>query len=62
MAGPGGGTEAKPVGLVYIGIARPDGVVEGIKYQLGSQQERGMIRQMSASQTLDLLRRRLGRG
>lgn len=62
VAGPGGGTEAKPVGLVYIGIARPDGVVEGIKYQLGSQQERGMIRQMSASQTLDLLRRRLGRG
>jgi nicotinamide-nucleotide amidase len=62
VAGPGGGTEAKPVGLVYIGIARPDGEVEGIKYQLGSQQERGLIRQMSASQTLDLLRRRLGRG
>ena len=61
VAGPGGGTEAKPVGLVYIGIARPDGEVEGIKYQLGSQQERGLIRQMSASQTLDLLRRRLGR-
>ena len=62
VAGPGGGTEAKPVGLVYIGIARPDGEVEGIKYQLESQQERGLIRQMSASQTLDLLRRRLGRG
>jgi len=62
VAGPDGGTEAKPVGLVYIGIARPDGEVEGIKYQLGSQQERGLIRQMSASQTLDLLRRRLGRG
>ncbi|WP_373548048.1 competence/damage-inducible protein A [Chamaesiphon sp.] len=60
VAGPGGGTEAKPVGLVYIGIASPDGEVEGIKYQLGSQQERGLIRQMSASQTLDLLRRRLG--
>ena len=62
VAGPGSGTEAKPVGLVYIGIARPDGEVEGIKYQLGSQQERGLIRQMSASQTLDLLRRRLPRG
>ena len=62
VAGPGGGTEAKPVGLVYIGIASPDGEVEGIKYQLGSQQERGLIRQMSASQTLDLLRRRLPRG
>jgi nicotinamide-nucleotide amidase len=59
VAGPGGGTDAKPVGLVYIGIAAPDGGVEGIKYQLGSQQERGLIRQMSASQCLDLLRRKL---
>lgn len=59
VAGPDGGTETKPVGLVYIGIAHPDGNIEGIKYQLGSQQERGLIRQMSASQALDLLRRRL---
>ncbi len=59
VAGPSGGTESKPVGLVYIGIADPDGNVEGIKYQLGSQQERELIRQMSAGQGLDLLRRRL---
>lgn len=59
VAGPGGGTETKPVGLVYIGIAHPHGEVEGIKYQLGSQQERELIRQMSAAQSLDLLRRRL---
>lgn len=59
VAGPGGGTEPKPVGLVYIGIAAPDGGVEGIKYQLGSQRERELIRQMSAAQCLDLLRRRL---
>jgi nicotinamide-nucleotide amidase len=59
VAGPDGGTAAKPVGLVYIGIAAPDGSVEGIKYQLGSQQERVLIREMSASQALDLLRRRL---
>jgi nicotinamide-nucleotide amidase len=59
IAGPGGGTTAKPVGLVYIGIAAPDGGVEGIKYQLGSQQERGLIREMSAAQALDFLRRRL---
>jgi nicotinamide-nucleotide amidase len=59
VAGPGGGTENKPVGLVYIGIAAPDGGVEGIKYQLGSQQERELIRQMSGFQCLDLLRRRM---
>jgi nicotinamide-nucleotide amidase len=59
VAGPGGGTETKPVGLVYIGIARPNGEVEGLKYQLGTQQERGLIRQMSAAQSLYLLRRQL---
>ncbi|WP_295613924.1 competence/damage-inducible protein A [Chamaesiphon sp. GL140_3_metabinner_50] len=59
VAGPGGGTDAKPVGLVYIGIAAPDGSVEGIKYLLGSQRDRDLIRLMSAAQSLDLLRRRL---
>jgi nicotinamide-nucleotide amidase len=59
IAGPDGGTEAKPVGLVYIGIAAPDGSVEGIRYQLGSHREREAIRHMSASQTLNLLRLRL---
>lgn len=60
VAGPEGGTETKPVGLVYIGIASPDGGVEGIKYQLGSQRERELIRRMSAAQVLNLLRQRLG--
>jgi nicotinamide-nucleotide amidase len=60
IAGPAGGTEGKPVGLVYIGIANPDGGVEGIKYQLGSQRERELIRRMSACQGLNLLRQRLG--
>ena len=59
IAGPGGGTETKPVGLVYIGIASPDGTVESFKYQLNPHQERAMIRQMSACQALDLLRRKL---
>jgi nicotinamide-nucleotide amidase len=62
VAGPGGGTETKPVGLVYIGIASPDGGVEGIKYQLGNRRERELIRQMSASQALNLLRQSLGSG
>lgn len=59
IAGPGGGTETKPVGLVYIGIAAPDNTVESLKYQLNPQQERSLIRQMSACQALDLLRRKL---
>lgn len=60
VAGPDGGTESKPVGLVYIGIAHPDGSVEGIKYQLSSFRERELIRRMSAAQGLNLLRQRLG--
>jgi nicotinamide-nucleotide amidase len=59
IAGPDGGTETKPVGLIYIGIAAPDGGVEGIKYQLGSQRGRELIRNMSALQALNLLRLRL---
>jgi nicotinamide-nucleotide amidase len=59
IAGPGGGTETKPVGLVYIGIADPDGGVEGIKYQLGSTRDRELIRHMSALRVLNLVRLRL---
>jgi nicotinamide-nucleotide amidase len=59
IAGPGGGTETKPVGLVYIGIAAPDGGAEGIKYQMGSHRDRESIRHMSAAHTLNLLRGRL---
>lgn len=59
VAGPGGGTAEKPVGLVYIGLARPDGGVESMKYRLSSHFDRELIRQMSAQQSLDMLRRRL---
>jgi nicotinamide-nucleotide amidase len=59
IAGPGGGTESKPVGLVYIGIANPDGGVVGVKYQLASQRERELIRRMSACQVLNLLRQQI---
>jgi nicotinamide-nucleotide amidase len=59
VAGPTGGTAEKPVGLVYIGLAHPDGQVESLSYRLSSQFDRELIRQMSASQSLDLLRRRL---
>ncbi|NEQ64701.1 MAG: competence/damage-inducible protein A, partial [Symploca sp. SIO2D2] len=59
IAGPSGGTETKPVGLVYIGLAKPDGTVECFKYQLGQNRSRSSIRQISACHALDQLRRSL---
>ena len=60
IAGPDGGTEAKPVGLVYIGIAGPDGTtVSMIQY---GDRGREWIRQGSAATALDRLRRRLQYG
>jgi len=59
IAGPGGGTQTKPVGLVYIGLAKPDGDVECFKYQFGAYRSRSLIRHVSACHALDLLRRRL---
>jgi nicotinamide-nucleotide amidase len=59
VAGPTGGTVGKPVGLVYIGLARPDGRSGSMKYQLSTHFDRELIRQMSAHQSLDMLRRRL---
>jgi nicotinamide-nucleotide amidase len=59
IAGPEGGTDTKPVGLVYIGLAKPDGHVECFKYQLGAYRDRASIRHASACHALDQLRRRL---
>ena len=59
IAGPDGGTDTKPVGLVYIGLAKPDGHVECFKYQLGAYRDRASIRHASACHALDQLRRRL---
>ena len=59
IAGPGGGTEDKPVGLVYIGLATPDGKTESCEYRFGSSRSRSLIRYYSACYALDLLRRKL---
>lgn len=59
IAGPGGGTEIKPVGLVYIGLAGPGGEVESFECRFGSTRSRGWIRRASASTALDRLRRKL---
>ena len=58
IAGPGGGSEAKPVGLVYVGLATPDGV-ETLELHLrrGYQTDRSIIRRDAASHALAALRR-----
>ena len=59
IAGPGGGSEEKPVGLVYIGVARPDATVESYEYRLGERRDRAWIRYGSSCNALDRLRRQL---
>ncbi len=56
VAGPGGGTEEKPVGLVFIGSV-VDGVTEVERLRLFGR--RDQIRERAALAALDLLRRRL---
>ena len=54
IAGPGGGTAEKPVGLVYVAVSDKHGVrVE--KLQLTGGRER--IRSLSALRALDMIRR-----
>ncbi|MEB3160426.1 MAG: competence/damage-inducible protein A [Synechocystis sp.] len=67
IAGPGGGTAAKPVGTVYIGIANPQNSVVHHLCQFGAPRSgslrdrrgRELTRYLSACQALDLLRRQL---
>ncbi|MDF2388153.1 competence/damage-inducible protein A [Nostoc ellipsosporum NOK] len=59
IAGPTGGTETKPVGLVYIGLAGPNDEVASFEYRFGTMRGRALIRHVSANAALDLLRRRL---
>ena len=59
IAGPGGGTEAKPIGLVYMAIANPEGGVTSFEFKLGAKRSRQGIRYLSACYALDKLRRQL---
>ncbi len=61
IAGPDGGTATKPVGLVYIGLAGPNGEVQSIEHRFGQARERSLIRHVSACTALDHLRRLLTR-
>ncbi|MFZ4754541.1 MAG: nicotinamide-nucleotide amidohydrolase family protein [Miltoncostaeaceae bacterium] len=53
IAGPGGGTPQKPVGLVYVGIAGPAGTETR---ELHLQGDRERVRQRAATRALHLLR------
>jgi nicotinamide-nucleotide amidase len=53
IAGPGGGTNEKPVGLVFIGLAKPDGSVMVEKCQFyGTRQQ---IVERTSNKALDML-------
>jgi len=58
IAGPTGGTESKPVGLVYVGIAHPDGKVEAIEFRFSPSRGRNWIRMLTVSSSLDLFIKR----
>jgi nicotinamide-nucleotide amidase len=58
IAGPGGGTADKPVGLVYIGIAT-NNEVQSFEHRFGEARGRSLIRHISACTALDHLRRKL---
>ena len=55
IAGPGGGTETKPVGLVYIGL--DDGTGRPITREFRFHGDRNVIKQRASQAALDLLRR-----
>ena len=58
VAGPGGGSTEKPVGLVYIAIAGPDGCASQ-PIRLGESRGRDWIRTVSVGEALNRLRLRL---
>jgi nicotinamide-nucleotide amidase len=58
VAGPGGGTEAKPVGTVHLALAGP-AVGELVHRQLRLPGDRDRIRWYSSQVALEMLRRRL---
>ena len=57
IAGPGGGTDDKPVGTVFIGYADPNGSVRSLKLLLPG--DRFLVRWRTSSAALDVLRRQL---
>lgn len=56
VAGPGGGTPEKPVGMVFVGISGP-----GVSFakELDLRGNRGIVRERTVNVALDILRRQL---
>ena len=54
IAGPDGGTKDKPVGLVYIALARKNGDVKVRRLQ--QNRDRAYVRQVTCLNALDMLR------
>jgi nicotinamide-nucleotide amidase len=58
IAGPTGGSEEKPVGLVYLSVSDRD-ETEVIERKFGGLGDRERIRHYAAQTALDMVRRRL---
>jgi len=56
IAGPGGGSDEKPVGLVYLAVAGPQGIIVEEEHFSG---QRSAIKTRAVNSALDLLRRYL---
>jgi len=53
IAGPGGGSEGKPVGLIYLAVARRNGEAAIERHQFHG--DRGAIRQATVERALEML-------
>ena len=60
IAGPGGGTDEKPVGTVWMAWARPGRVLEAVKFQFAGDRE--AVRRQAVYEALQGLKRLLDNG
>ena len=62
IAGPGGGTETKPVGLVYIAVQSLDGLAQVKEFKFADEgaTTRAQVREMTVHRALEMLLEELG--